>query len=207
MKRPTWGQMIVATLLFALVLCGIALAGVQYVAAQGNIGGTLPPALASPYPPPPTATPKAAYPPPPTSIVAPPPETSDIQLSLQAPTFARRGEPVRLAYTVSNAGPYPARGVTFMAVLPSGLRLWNVGAGSAWDCVIHNATGRSLNKPVTVTCWRDDFLMVGAGELVYLDADVVTSVLSRDMLAMRAIATARGVDWSPSFAEWLPGVE
>lgn len=193
---------VACALLIVLVLLGTGAAFTR-AQAQGNIGGTLPPALASPYPPPlPSAYP-ALVP----TLAAPPPVTSDLILNIDAPTFARRGEAVRLTYTLINAGPHPARGVTFIVVLPSGLRLSRVGAGSAWDCTIANATGWSLNKPVTVTCWRNDFLMAGVAEIIYIDADVYTSVLSRDMVATRAALLGKGVDLTPNVADWWPGVE
>lgn len=159
----------------------------------------------------PTATPFVrglpAYPSPTVTPEWAPPETSDIRLSLQAPAFARRGESVRLAYTVRNAGPQPARGVTLVVVLPSGLYLARVATGFGWECDVANYAVATLNRPVTVMCWRDAWFLVDTPETVTIDAGVTTSVLSRDMVATRAVVLSKGVDLSPNFADWWPGVE
>lgn len=194
--------LVVACLLLAVAL-SVGIMGGPHAQAQG-VADAVPTVVI-----PPTRQPRPLETPSPLphATVTDLPATTDLLLALDAPTLVRRGGLAQLRYTVTNAGPSPARGVTFVAVLPWSYYLDNVRAGMGWSCNVLNYAASTLTRPVTVVCQRDNWLLVKTPEDIRLDLSVTTSALDRAYLGVQATVLGQGIDYSPAWTRYTPGIE
>jgi hypothetical protein len=133
--------------------------------------------------------------------------TADILLSLDAPLLVHRGGVAQLRYTVANLGPSPTRGVTFVAVLPWSYYLDNVRMGMGWTCNIQNYAAATLTRSTAIICQRDNWLLAKTPEDIRLDLTVTTSALDRAYLGVQAFVISQGIDYTPAFVQYTPGIE
>lgn len=133
--------------------------------------------------------------------------TTDLTLALDAPLVVHRGGVAQLRYTVVNLGPSPARGVTFVAVLPWSYTLDNVRTGMGWGCSVLNYAASTLARPVTVVCQRDNWLLAKVPEELRLDLSLTTSALDRAYTGVEAFVIGQGIDETPAFIQYAPGID
>ena len=133
--------------------------------------------------------------------------TADLILSYDAPTLVHRGGTVQVRYTVVNLGPGPVRGATFMAVLPPSYYLNNVRVYMGWSCNIQGYSAATLTRPVTIICQRDNWLLPKVPEDIRLDLTLTTSALDRNFLGIQAAVISTGIDNSPNWLLYAPGID
>lgn len=167
------------------------------------------------YPAPATATPNAyPVPPSPTAPAFHPyvtpislDATADLMLTFDAPTLVHRGGTVQVRYTVVNLGPGPTRGATFIAALPPSYYLDNVRVFMGWSCDVRNYSAVTLTRPITIVCQRDNWLLAKVPEDIRLDLTVTTSVLDRRFLGIQAAVLSTGIDNTPNWVLYAPGIK
>jgi len=151
-----------------------------------------------------------AYPPVPLPYVTPATldATADLLLTYDAPALVHRGGVVQVRYTIVNLGPAPVRGATFMAVLPPSYYLLappRVYMG--WSCDALNLSAATLTRPVTIFCQRDNWLLAKVPEDIRLDLTVTTSALDRNFLGIQAAVISTGIDNTPNWVIYAPGID
>ena len=157
----------------------------------------------------PLATPTLKPPPYPMPYVTPVTldATADLLLSVDGPALVHRGGVVQVRYTVVNLGPSPVRGATLIIALPPSYYLDHVQTWMGWTCSVHNYAASTLTRPVTILCQRDNWLLAKVIEDVRLDLTLTTSALDRKFLGIQAALLSTGIDLTPNWVEYAPGID
>jgi hypothetical protein len=133
--------------------------------------------------------------------------TADLLLSYDAPALVHRGGTVQVRYTIVNLGPAPVRGATFIAALPPSYYLNNVRVYMGWSCNVQGYSTATLTRPVTIICQRDNWLLAKIPEDIRLDLTLTTSALDRNFLGIQAAVISTGIDNTPNWVLYAPGID